>query len=145
MRVNHREGHCSWQTNYTKFRPGVHVIGFILWKLIIHLLGGKRETAAVWGGGVGWLPSNIRLGHAAGLVRLSEISLRVSHVFRPVIVRSPSDDDTLFFRSHILFWRPATLHARPSRIHYLVKEENGLSINVNASPLKRNGKKDAGV
>jgi len=45
-----------------------------------------------------------RLGHAAGSARLSEISLRVSHVFRPVIVRSPSDDDTLFFVAvYILF------------------------------------------
>jgi len=100
----------------------------------------ENETAVVWSGGVGWLPSNIRLGHAAGSVRLSEISLRVSHVFRPVIVRSPMMIP-FFFHSHILFWRPATLHARPSRIHYLVKEENGLSINVNAWPLKRNGKK----
>lgn len=97
----------------------------------------------------------IRLGRiATGSCRwwLSKISLRVSRLFRPVTVRQPVRQWypfslSLFFSSAaVLFWRPATLTRARARarghhgIHYLVKKENGLSINVNARPPKRNRK-----
>lgn len=144
--------------NYTPFSTqssrcvrAVQIGLLYTYKLIIkytHLLATTgREGVAARGGR---LPSEIKI-HArrstVGGGGSCQKSVCGCHTRRIPSSHGASDDDTLFFIFFSrLYYCDGRGHyftrARPSRIHYLVKKENGLSISTNAArPLKRKKKK----